>query len=239
MKLLIPTDLVLTRIMVGDGRAYTNPALLNDLVSPIAQATSTPPVVNNNQLEFIVEYRNDLNGGLTTGFWLSEFGIFAQDPDVGEILLYYATLGDYPQWVRPFAAGSVDVRRYPISIGLSTDAIVILQFPAVAMLTADDLIAHNNSPTAHPDIRGDITDLRIKIENLVGIQITGVVDTYADLQAVSPMPPDGVLYLVRTDETHGGAAAVYEVIGGAWSFFALFQITIPQPYFDGTTLVLN
>jgi len=153
-KLLIPTDLVLTRVMVGNGRLdeTSDPINFTDLISPIAQATSTTPIVNNHQLEFVVEYRNDLNGGLNTGFWLNEFGIFALDPDLGEILLYYATLGDYPQWVQPFVPGMLDVRRYPVSIGLSNDATVNLQYPAVAFLTAEDLQAHNTDPNAHYDL---------------------------------------------------------------------------------------
>ena len=140
-KLLIPTDLILTRIMVGNGKtdSTSDPANFTDLISPMAQGTSTVPVVQNHQLEFTVEYRNDLNGGLTTGFWLNEFGIFAQDPDLGEILLYYANLGDYPQWVHPFVMGALDVRRYPVSIGLSNDANVILQYPANAFITSEYL----------------------------------------------------------------------------------------------------
>ena len=153
-KLLIPEDLVLTRVMVGNGRLdeSSDPISFTDLVSPIAPATSTTPIVNNHQLEFTVEFRNDLNGGLQTGFWLNEFGVFAQDPDVGEILLYYATLGDYPIWVQPISTGAIDVRRFPVSLGLSNDVTVVLQYPAVAFLTAEDLAAHNQDPNAHHDL---------------------------------------------------------------------------------------
>jgi len=170
-KLLIPTDLVLTRVMVGNGRVEENPDPIwfTDLISPIAQAASTTPIVNNRQLEFTVEYRNDMGtdlgtgGGLATGFWLNEFGVFALDPDEGEILLYYASLGDYPQWVQPFTPGMLDVRRYPISIGLSSDATVVLQYPSVAFLTSEDLERHNKDPNAHNAI---IAGLQRQIDEL-------------------------------------------------------------------------
>ena len=165
-KLLMPAELVFTRVMVGNGRLPENPdpANFTDLIAPIAQATSTTPKVNNHQLEFKIEYRNDLgvdlgeSGPLSTGFWLNEFGIFALDPDEGEILLYYATLGDYPQWVQPFITGMLDVRRYPVSIGLNNNATVKLEYPSVAFLNADDLDEHNQYPGAHGGLRVEISD---------------------------------------------------------------------------------
>lgn len=168
LKLQKPIDFVLTRIMVGNGRLPDNPDPINftDLISPMAQATSTTPTVNNHQLEFKVEYRNDLgtdlgkSGGLRTGFWLNEFGVFARDPDEGEILLYYATLGDYPQWVQPFIPGMLDTRRYPVSIGLNDDAFVRLEFPSVAFITAEDLEEHNTDPKAHRNLQAQIDELR-------------------------------------------------------------------------------
>ena len=100
-KLGTGEQLQITRIMVGKGELAEgqNPADFTDLVQPVAQATSTLPLVKENTLSFIVEYRNDLNGGLEEGFWLKEFGVFAQDGE-NEILLYYATLGDFPQYVQ-------------------------------------------------------------------------------------------------------------------------------------------
>ena len=85
----------------------------------MALATSTVPQVEDKQVSFIVEYRSDLNGGLAEGFWLNEFGVYANDPDNGEILLYYATMGDYPQYVAAYNGQAVDVRRYPVVIALS------------------------------------------------------------------------------------------------------------------------
>ena len=143
--LMAGDTLTITRVMVGNGRFDDDLTLqdavhFTDLLNPIAQATATTPVVNNLQLEFIVDYRNDMNGGLTTGFRLSEFGIFALHPLTDEeVLVHYANLGDYPQWVQPFSRGGLDIRRYPVSIGLSSDVNVVLQYPSTAFLTGEDL----------------------------------------------------------------------------------------------------
>ena len=62
-------------------------------MAPVAAATSTVPTYDGASVKMIVEYRSDLNGGLDEGFWLNEFGIYAYDPDEGEVLIYYGCLG--------------------------------------------------------------------------------------------------------------------------------------------------
>ena len=93
-----------TRIVVGSGSMPegVEPIDMKELVTPVADAVSTIPVVKNGEMFLTVEYRNDLNGGLKEGFWLREFGIFAKTANRPEILLYYATLGDSPQPVNAY-----------------------------------------------------------------------------------------------------------------------------------------
>jgi len=73
--------------------------------------------------------------------------------------------------------------------------------------------------------RIDITDS--KIQSLAGFTITGVVDTYAELQQVDASAlATGILYLVRTDETRDDLTTVYEVIDGEWVFLSVFNINL-------------
>ena len=140
-KLLAGDKLEISKIMVGSGKVPegVNPGEITELVRPVALATSTVPQVEDKQVSFIVEYRNDLNGGLAEGFWLNEFGVYANDPDNGEILLYYATMGDYPQYVAAYNGQAVDVRRYPVVIALSECYNVELKPPAGAWVTFEEL----------------------------------------------------------------------------------------------------
>ena len=137
-KLLAGSQLEITKIMVGSGKVPegVKPSEITDLVQPVALATSTLPQVTNRQLSFIVEYRNDLKGGLEEGFWLKDFGVFAQDGE-NEILLYYATLADFPQYVTAYKHGAIDIRRYPVSIAVSDKINVTLQYPMVAFVTEE------------------------------------------------------------------------------------------------------
>jgi len=150
LKLVAGTEMQISDVVVGSGRVPdgTDLALMTDLATPERRATSTMPVVEDNVCSFIVEYRTDLAqaadgtplpNGNPTGFWLNEFGVFVIDPDLGRIMLYYGTLGDYPQFCMPYTGGAVDIRRYPVSIGLSADVTVVLNYPAIAWMTAEDV----------------------------------------------------------------------------------------------------
>ena len=117
----------------------TEPIDMEDLVDPVAEAVSTVPTVEDGIMSMVVEYRNDLNGGLKTSFWLREFGIWARtDKQPEEILLYYATLGDSPQPVNAYQDYRIDIRRYPISIALVLDADVTVTYNPGAFITAAD-----------------------------------------------------------------------------------------------------
>ena len=142
-ELLTGSQLKITKVMVGSGKVPdgVNPSEITELVQPVALATSTVPQGENEHVSFIVEYRSDLNGGLQEGFWLNEFGVYANDPDGEEILLYYATMGDYPQYVAAYNGQAVDVRRYPVSIALSADPEVNLNYPAGAWVMSEELAA--------------------------------------------------------------------------------------------------
>ena len=167
--------LTITRTMVGSGICPEGmfPGELQDLVEPVAAATSNEPMYDGDTVHMTVEYRSDLNGGLDHGFWLREFGVFARDLDGEEVLLYYGTLGDYPQWVSAYSKTGIDTRRFPTSITVGEGATVIIDYSPEAFMTSEDVMdlctstvlpmfleqaqgliyTHNTDPAAHEDIR--------------------------------------------------------------------------------------
>jgi len=210
-KLLAGDTLQISDILVGNGRLPdgADPYQLTDLVNPIAAATSTVPTVSERALSFTIEYRNDMNGGLENGFWLNEYGVYAIDPDIGRILLYYGTLGDFPQYVSPYSGGSRDVRRFPVVIGLTDDLNVEIDYIPTAFMTAQDvsdyfnstimpqMIAtlqelirvHNEDQNAHPFILAQLADVtgRIgRLEDMILNDVTGntFMVTFGNLNGV-------------------------------------------------------
>lgn len=187
-KLVAGESLSLSRIMVGSGLCSDekDPRALSDLIEPVAAATSTTPKYEGASVKMTVEYRSDLNGGLERGFWLNEFGIFAFDPDEGEVMIYYGSLGDYPQWVGAYSSEGIDVRRFPVCIVIGDDRGVKFDFNCEAWMTEEDvhtyyltvlaplidlqtdekIALHNVSPDAHQDIRAMIGLLESRLSLL-------------------------------------------------------------------------
>lgn len=196
--LLAGDTLTITRCMVGTGQvpAEVEPTALTDLVAPIAQATSTQPLVHGKQVDFTIQYRNDLHGGLEDAFYLREFGVFARAKDGSETMIYYGNLGDHAQLVESYKKGVIDVRDYPVAIGVSNAPTVILEYNADAFMTSEDVSAycttvilplfldearrliaeHNADPAAHPYLLGLIgqMDSRLSlIELQYGTDVNG------------------------------------------------------------------
>lgn len=166
------TPLTLTRVIMGSGICPDDvfPGDLQDLIEPVAAGTSSTPVYDGDTVHMTVEYRSDMNGGLDHGFWIREFGVFAKDLDGTEVMLYYGTLGDYPQWVSAYSDNGIDTRRFPISITVGEGATVIIDYSPEAFMTAEDVAqyctvvmlpqflveaqklidAHNGDTEAHP-----------------------------------------------------------------------------------------
>ena len=176
-KVLVSDYIHISRIMVGQGQCPDDQDFgsVTDLFDPVAQATSNTPTVKEGVVKMKIEYRSDLNGGLDYGFWLSEFGIFALDPETQEeVLFLYASLGDAPQYVKSNATPGIDVRRFPVSIFIGQDVGVVMDFNPELWLTEEDLL-NIYTETLLPMIRAEI-DRKIQEHNLDKTAHYGVYD---------------------------------------------------------------
>ena len=188
--------LTITEVWVGTGTVESAAAAkaLTALLDPVAQATSTQPEVAGGQLSMLVEYRNDMGGGLEEGFTLSEFGVMAKVGDDAPTLLYYAALGDPAQPVPPIAEG-LDVHRFPVAIGVTGEVEVSLEYPAGVWVTHEELE-----------------------EALAGIDLSGYIKATEKGQpgGVATLGPDGKVpgeQLPKMDyDPAGSAAAVQQAL---------------------------
>ena len=148
--------LTLTEVWVGKGAVESAGAAkaLTALLDPVAKATSTTPTVAGGQISMLVEYRNDMGGGLEEGFTLSEFGVMAKAGDDAPTLLYYAALGDRAQPVPPIAEG-LDVHRFPVAIGVTGEVEVSLEYPAGVWVTQEELEVYQGHREGQAGRRGD------------------------------------------------------------------------------------
>lgn len=156
-KMVAGEQLKISRVVAGKGTAESKETArkMTALIEPVANGTSTTPITNGSTTSMIVEFRSDLDDGLTEGFWIGEFGVFAKDPDTKEdVLIYYGSLGEQKQYISAYTPGTApDSRKYPVSITVTAGVEVTLEYPAEVWMTADEvdamLKAHNDDPAAH------------------------------------------------------------------------------------------
>ncbi len=142
-KLLATETLKITRVMAGEGRCESleDADLLTDLIDPRMQGTSTVPVYNKDIVTMSMEFRPDLNGGLTKGFFLYEVGVYAMDPDEGEILMYYGSLDDKYVFLSAYNENKNTIARFNVSITVGEDCGgVTTGYPPEAFVTHEDLL---------------------------------------------------------------------------------------------------
>lgn len=139
------TKLTFTKIKVGSGINATNPLALTDVLSSKWETTN-----------FVVKQEGKIvsvdtfitNTGIHEAFRMSEIGLFAQDPDKGEIL--YAYLTDPEPDRMPAEGGSVVVSQ-ELTIGMvfSNTGNVSLTVNMGALVTHEQLEQHNADANAH------------------------------------------------------------------------------------------
>ena len=153
------TKLTFTKIKVGSGINSTNPLALTDVISSKWETTN-----------FVVKLEGKIvsvdtvitNTGIHEAFRMSEIGLFAQDPDKGEIL--YAYLTDPEPDRMPAESGSVVVSQ-ELTIGMvfSNTGNVSLTVNMGALVTREQLTEavkqHNTDISSHPAITAMIAKI--------------------------------------------------------------------------------
>lgn len=149
------TKLTFTKIKVGSGVNATNPLALTDVISSKWETTN-----------FVVKQEGKIvsvdtfitNTGIHEAFRMSEIGLFAQDPDKGEVL--YAYLTDPEPDKMPAEGGSVVVSQ-ELTIGMvfSNTGNVSLTVNMGALVNQEQLKAHNTDVLSHPAITAMIAKI--------------------------------------------------------------------------------
>ena len=197
-KLTAGSTLTLLYVMAGDGDVpdTCTPRTMTELSNPVLKGTSTTPVVNGATVSLVLEFRST---DLAEGFYLREFGIFADDPDDGTILFVYGTLGEYAQYLCAASDTGVDIRRFPVSLTIGEGTEVEIDWSELIWMTQEDveiyittyvlpeiedlidgkIAEHNADEDAHPYLLNLIGSLQSQIEALKLLYQTGTSTSFS------------------------------------------------------------
>jgi hypothetical protein len=137
-----------TKVAVGDGSlsGQSIPAL-NGLISqkkvlPITKIKTQPP--NKAAVSTVLS-----NADVTVGFFFREVGLFAQDPDVGEILYAYANAGATADYIAPISSGTIEkLFNIIVAVGAASNITATIDGSLVFSLKTE-VDAKFNQTTGH------------------------------------------------------------------------------------------
>lgn len=127
-KVLAGETLTFTRIALGDGQLNGQPiAPLTALISQKATVEVDSVRVVNTTTAQVAGFFS--NADISTGFWWRETGVFAQDPDVGEVLYGYTNAGDAGDYIPTVADTRIEKYIY-CSIAVANADTVNITIPS-------------------------------------------------------------------------------------------------------------
>ena len=185
-------QLVFTRIAMGDG-SLTGQSI-RDLNNLINHKKNIPITRIHHYVDGTAKVGGELtNQDMTQGFYWREIGLFATDPDVGEVLYCYGNAAELAEYIPPGDGSQIIERVAEIVaiIGNAANVSAIIN-SSLIYLTMEDFEAHNTSDTAHQDIRQQLIVQSEQISDLLAPATTtklGRVKVGANLAITS----EGVL----------------------------------------------
>ena len=127
-KVQAGATLTFTRIALGDGQLNGQPiSPLTALISQKATVEVDSVRVVNTTTAQVAGFFS--NADISTGFWWRETGVFAQDPDVGEILYGYTNAGDAGDYIPTVADTRIEKYIY-CSIAVASATTVDITIPS-------------------------------------------------------------------------------------------------------------
>ena len=137
-----------TKMKVGDGTP-SSIEQMTDLAGPkkiLDISAVTPDSGGQCDVESVL-----INADLEKGFYLKEIGLFANDPDAGEILYCVATAGD-ADYIQDKGGATVLSIALHMTIAIKSVDDVVTDVDTKGLITASDLANHDKSETAHKNL---------------------------------------------------------------------------------------
>lgn len=147
--------LTFSRIGLGDGiwPVEDNPeemlALVQECRTVSIQTIETTSETGTTRIRFVLS-----NANMDAGFFLREIGIFATDPDLGEILYAVTYAGLYADFIPASGVTQIeDVTDIYTVISTAQNVTAVID-EAMILATREDIAEHNENMGCHQDIRG-------------------------------------------------------------------------------------
>ena len=164
-------QLEISRVAVGSGEFTGDIWKLTSLVSNVLDGTIVKSGEAEGQCEVEAVFTNE---GVTEDFAFREIGVFALDPDDGEVLYAYANSGENCDYISVYNGSNLEEEKLNIKIytaGTSNVYAEIIKSEMASQIGYDDSTTNINSDnvqTAIENIVGKVNDIDIESKDKDG-----------------------------------------------------------------------
>lgn len=138
------TSLQITKIKLGDGTESMSAVdNLTDLVSPKIEL-GVSSATQRGQTATITGIVS--SSAIASGFYCREWGLFAQDPQLGEIL-YMISIDNIPEWLPPSTETAAISATYAMNIAVANSTTVTVAITPAGLVDVDMLDAATHAVT--------------------------------------------------------------------------------------------
>lgn len=155
-KVQAGTQLHITKLKLGSGvvPSGTDIKTLTDLIAP----EQNLGIGGKEAVDDYCKISSTIsNTGLEAGYYVRELGVFAQDPDDGEILYMYTTDGA-PDYLPAGGGSTVISQEFSVMIAVDDTDNIVVDIDPAALATMGyvqlQIQEHNTDTTAHADFTG-------------------------------------------------------------------------------------
>ena len=213
------TTLEMTKIKLGDGVLPDGQNLedLTDLVSPkqiLGIASREAQKNEDGEFNGLCKISSTIsNVGLTQGYYVRELGIFANDPDAGEIL-YAVTTDTAPDYLPAQGGATVISQEFALYVAISNMESIEVQIDPGALATMGyvklNINGHNSSADSHA-----AAFVKHNAASDAHYDMTGATNTKAGKRGFVPAPPIGANNkFLKGDGTYQGVATTEQAKAG-------------------------
>ena len=151
------TKFKITKLGIGDGTYQGNVENMIALSNKKQDLNVSKIEVNENVIKIQTTITNT---GVTEKYQMTEIGIFATDPEMGEIL--YAVMTDpNPDTMPAYGSATVVKKTWTINLIVDNTGDVSAVIDSASLITVGDLANHNNDTNAHAALAATIDDTNV------------------------------------------------------------------------------
>lgn len=151
------TKFKITKLGIGDGTYQGNVENMIALSNKKQDLNVSKIEVNENVIKIQTTITNT---GVTEKYQMTEIGIFATDPEMGEIL--YAVMTDpNPDTMPAYGSATVVKKTWTFNLIVDNTGDVSAVIDSASLITVGDLANHNNDTNAHTALAATIDDTNV------------------------------------------------------------------------------